>query len=172
MKPGQSTFDERISRINKGRAMNAVDVVKPGHAKMIADKGKKKIFHLDMLAAGGMAGAIAGVLFAENIGLLFLMSLPYEAIYELVMADYVTGAYLGVIAFAPIAWLWTLIFSRTAQRAFQFWSCYAIGIIAANHIEVRYVIEFVAIPAFWDYVGAYTSAKDVVNDAVATQPQF
>ena len=54
----------------------------------------------------------------------------------------------------------------------QFWFFYMVGVLAANHVEVRYVIEFIIIPGFWEYVGAYTSASDVVNEAAATQPQF
>ena len=54
----------------------------------------------------------------------------------------------------------------------QFWFFYMVGVLAANQVEVRYVIEFIIIPGFWEYVGAYTAASDVVNEAAATQPQF
>ena len=75
-------------------------------------------------------------------------------------------------ALAPVGFLFTLIFNRTAKRAFRFWTFYVVGVLAANQIEVRYVIEFIVIPGFWEYVGAYTSAQDVVNQAAATQPQL
>ena len=173
MKPGQSTFEERLSRINSGAPRNAEDVAIPQKsAKLIQSEPKRRRFHLDMLAAGGIAGAVAGTLFAQNIGLLFLMTLDWSMIYGLALADYELAAYIAACAIAPIGFLWSVIMSRATKRAVQFWAAYTIGMLAANHVDGRYVIEFIAIPAFWDYVGTYTSAKDVVNGAVATQPQF
>ena len=50
MKPGQSTFEERLGRINTGRAQNASDVVveKP---KLVHQAYKGRRFHLDVLVA-------------------------------------------------------------------------------------------------------------------------
>ncbi|WP_299294691.1 hypothetical protein [uncultured Tateyamaria sp.] len=173
MKAGQSTFEERVSRINGGAPRNAEDVVpmQKTRARGHAD-GKKRRFHFDMLVAGGIAGGVAGTLFAQNIGLLFLMSLEWPMIYGLAVADYELAAYMAACLIAPIGFLWSLILGRGSKRGLQFWTAYGLGVLAANHVEGRYVVEYVAIPAFWDYVGTYTSAKDIVNDAVATQPQF
>ncbi len=173
MKAGQSTFDERISRINKGKPLNAADVVSPQHRKNLLHNAKKRRrVHLDMMAAGGIAGAIAGMLFAQNIGLLFLMSLDWITLQGLVLSDYKIAAYLAACALGPVGFVFSVILSRKSKRAVQFWFAYIVGALAANHIEVRYVVEFIVIPGFWEYIGTYTSAKDVVNDAVATQPQF
>lgn len=174
MKPGQSTFEERLSRINSGASKNAADVVLPkrGGGKLINTSGKSRRFHLDMLVAGGAAGTIAGMLFAQNLGLLFMMSLDWLTLQGLLMSDYKLAGYVAACAIGPVGFLFTLIFSRTAKRAFQFWTFYIIGVLGANHIELRYVIEFIIVPGFWEYVGLYTSASDIVNDAAATQPQF
>ena len=171
MKPGQSTFDERVARINSGRTQNASDVIVKRRG-LVNRSGKSRRLHLDMMAAGGLAGATAGMLFAQNLGLLFVMSLDWQTLYGLVQADYKLGAYIAASALAPVGFLFTLIFNRTAKRAFRFWTFYVVGVLAANQIEVRYVIEFIVIPGFWEYVGAYTSAQDVVNEAAATQPQL
>ncbi|WP_299731322.1 hypothetical protein [uncultured Tateyamaria sp.] len=171
MKPGQSTFDERVSRINSGKTKNASDVVVKTRG-LISRSGKARSFHLDMILAGGLAGAVAGTLFSQNIGLLFLLSLDWLTLQGLVLADYKLGAYMAACALGPVGFLFALIFSNRAQRGFQFWIFYCVGVLAANHIEVRYVVEFIIIPGFWEYVGAYTSAADVVNEAAATQPQF
>ena len=173
MKAGQSTFEERVSRINGGMPQNATDVVSPQQREKLihASKARRRI-HLDMLAAGGIAGGIAGTLFAQNLGLLFLMSLDWITIQGLVLSDYKMAAYMAACAIGPIGFVWSVILSRKSKRGVQFWFAFIAGVLAANHIDVRYVVEFIIIPGFWDYVGTYTSAKDVVNDAVATQPQF
>ena len=173
MKAGQSTFEERVSRINKGASMNAAEVVSPQQRKnLMHTRQKRRRIHLDMLAAGGIAGGVAGTLFAQNIGLLILMSMDWLTVQGLVLSDFKMGIYMAVCAIGPIGFLWSVILSRKSKRAVQFWFAYIVGVLAANHVDVRYVIEFIIIPGFWDYVGTYTSAKDVVNDAVATQPQF
>lgn len=171
MKPGQSTFDQRLTRINSGKTQNASDVVVTSE-RLINTSGRKRRIHFDMLVAGGVAGAVAGTLFEQNLGLLFLMSLDWITFYGLMLADYKLAAYVAACAIAPVGFLFSLIFSGTAKRAFQFWIFYGIGVLGANHVDVRYVIEFIIIPGFWDYVGLYTSASDIVNDAAATQPQF
>ena len=173
MKAGQSTFEERLSRINSGRPKNAADVVSPQQRKKLihSAKGRRRV-HLEMLAAGGLAGGIAGILFAQNIGLLFLMTLDWITIQGLVLSDYKMGAYLAACAFGPVGFLWSVILSRKSKRGVQFWFAYMVGMLAANHIEVRYVVETIFVPGFWEYVDTYTSAKDVVGDAAATQPQF
>jgi len=173
MKAGQSTFEERMSRINGGTPRNADDVVPAQTARgRMQSSGKKRRFHLDMLAAGGIAGGVAGTLFAQNIGLLFLISLDWSMIYGLAIADYERAAYMAACLIAPVGFLWSLILGRGSSRGLQFWTAYGLAVLAANHVDGRYVVEYIAVPAFWDYVGTYTSAKDIVNDAVATQPQF
>ncbi|MEM6372059.1 MAG: hypothetical protein AAF727_04680 [Pseudomonadota bacterium] len=171
MKAGQSTFDERLARINSGKVKNAPDVVVKRRG-LVNTSGKERRLYVDMLVAGGMAGGLAGMLFAQNLGLLFLMSLDWLTLQGLFMSDSTFVAYAAACAIAPVGFLFTLIFSRTAKRAFQFWIFYTIGVFAANHVDLRYIIEFIVIPGFWEYVGLYTSASDVVNDAAATQPQF
>lgn len=171
MKPGQSTFDERLARINTGRTENASDVVIKRKG-MVRTSDRPKRFHLDMLLAGGIMGGLAGVFFAENVGLLFLLSLDYVTLEGLILADYKTAAYICTMVLAPIGFLFSLIFSRKSPRAFHFWLGYGLAAMAANHIELRYWVEFTAIPGFWEYIGNYTAASETVNDAVATQPQF
>lgn len=171
MKPGQSTFDERVARINSGKVRNASDVVVKKRG-LLNSSGRKRLLYLDAIVIGSLAGGVAGTLFAQNLGLLFLLSLDWLTLQGLLMSDYQLAAYVGACAIAPVGFLASLIFSRTAKRMLQFWFFYTVGVLAANHVEVRYVIEFTIIPGFWEYVGAYTSASDVVNEAAATQPQF
>lgn len=171
MKAGQSTFDERLARINTGKPRNAPDVVVKGRG-LVNASGRTKRLHLDMMILGAGAGYVAGALFETNLGLLFLMSLDWITLQGLFLSDYKLAAYAAACAIAPVGFLFTLIFSRTAKRAFQFWIFYTVGVLAANQVELRYIVEFIIIPGFWDYVGLYTSANDVVNDAIATQPQF
>ena len=157
MKPGQSTFEERIGRINKGRAQNASDVVVP-RQKLVHQEYKSRRFHFDMLAAGGMAGGIAGTLFATNIGLLFIITLDYLTLYGLILADVKIAAYIAAVLIAPVGFLATLIFSRTAQRAWQFWTAYCVGVLASNFTDLRYYTETVIIPGFWQFMENYTAA--------------
>ncbi|WP_299545938.1 hypothetical protein [uncultured Tateyamaria sp.] len=158
MKPGQSTFEERLSRINRGQALNASDVVSP-KAKLVHENYKERRFHLDVLVAGAIAGAIAGILFASNIGFLFIITLDYLTLYGLVLADFKIAAYIAAVVIAPLGFLATLIFARTAPRAWQFWTAYMIGVLAANFTDLRYWVETVAIPAFWQFVTNYTTAS-------------
>ncbi|MEP2891055.1 hypothetical protein [Tateyamaria sp.] len=171
MKPAQSSFDERLTRINAGTTQNVADVVVASKG-LINTTGKKKFIYFDMLVAGLVGGGIAGTLFAQNLGLLFIMSLDWITFYGLILSDHTLAAYILACALAPIGFIFTLIFNRTARRGFQFWMFNSAGVLAANHVELRYLIEFVIVPGFWDYVGAYTSAAGVVNDAAATQPQL
>lgn len=173
MKPGQSTFEDRLSRINDGQPLNAAEVTAPQQrSNLLNTGGARRRIHFDMLAAGAIAGGVAGTLFAQNLGLLFLMSLEWIMIWGLVLADVKLAAYMGVCAIAPVGFLWSVIMSRGSKRGVQFWAAYMIGVLGANYFEVAYVVEFIIIPGFWDYVGTYTSSKDVVNGALATQPQF
>lgn len=169
----QSSFADRISRIENGTAVSAVnDVGVQPDARLINAAGKKRAYHFDMLVAGGLAGAVAGTLFAQNLGLLFVMSLDWITLYGLMLADYKLAAYIAACAVAPLGFLFSLIFSGTQQRALYFWACYTICVLGANHVEVRYVVEYIVIPGFWEFMGSYTSAQSAVTDAVATQPQF
>jgi len=120
MKPGQSTFEERLSRINSGNTRNASDVVVSRKTRLVHEEYKERRFHLDVLVAGAIAGAIAGILFASNIGFLFIITLDYLTLYGLILADFKIAGYIAAVAIAPFAFLVTLIFSRTAQRAWQF----------------------------------------------------
>lgn len=162
MKPGQSTFEERLVRINKGKTMNARDVV-VDRPRLVHASYKDRRFHFDMLAAGGMAGGVAGLLFSMNIGFLFFLTLDYLTLYGLVLADAKMGAYIGAVAIAPVGFLWTLIVSRTAQRAWQFWTAYCAGIVAANYTELRYWAETEVIPGFWQFVDNYTAASEALG---------
>ncbi|KIC48973.1 hypothetical protein [Tateyamaria sp. ANG-S1] len=161
MKPGQSTFDERVTRINKGHTLNARDVVvtKP---KLIHQSRSARRVHLDMLAAGGIAGAIAGMLFASNIGFLFLITLDYTTLYGLLAADMMMAACIAAVVMGPLGFLWTLILSRTAKRALQFWTAYCAGVLALNATDLRYWAETTAIPAFWQFMENYTAATNAV----------
>ncbi|APX11298.1 hypothetical protein BWR18_06105 [Tateyamaria omphalii] len=161
MKPGQSTFDERLARINKGRTLNAADVV-VSRPKMIHQSPSARRFHLDMLAAGGIAGAIAGTLFASNIGFLFLISVDYVTLYGLIVADAVLAAYMAAVLIGPLGFLWTLILSRTAKRAWQFWTTYCTGAVATNATDLRYWADATAIPAFWQFMENYVAAADAL----------
>ena len=157
----QSTFEERLARIDKGRTQNAPDVVEP-RQKLIQQERKSRRFHFDMLAAGALAGGVAGMLFATNIGLLFIITLDYLTIYGLILSDMKIAAYIGAILIAPVGFLGTLIFSRTAQRAWQFWTAYCVGILAANYTDLRYYIDTVVIPGFIQFMENYTAASDIV----------
>ena len=92
MKPGQSTFDERVARINSGKVKNASDVIVKKRG-LVNRSGKKRRLHLDMLVIGGLAGGVAGTLFAQNLGLLFILSLDWLPLQGLFMSDYQLAAY-------------------------------------------------------------------------------
>jgi len=136
MKAGQSTFDERVARINSGRTKNASDVVVKGRG-LVNKSGKKRTFHLDMLAAGGLAGGTAGILFAMNVGLLFMVTLNSTTLYELILADYLTAAIIAGVAIAPIGFVMSQIFARSNPRAWQFWIGYVAGVIGANYTDIE-----------------------------------
>lgn len=159
MKPGQSTFEERLARIHEGETQSAPEVTARG-TRLIQTAPKKSRFHYDMLAAGGLAGGVAGTLFAMNIGWLFLLTLDSITIYGLVLADFKLGAYMAACALAPLAFLWTLIFSASRPRAFQFAAAYNVGVLGANYTDLRFWIETVIIPAFWQFMDNYTTASE------------
>lgn len=136
MKPGQSTFDERISRINSGRTMNASDVVK--HSRVKPRKSHKtRRLHLDMLVAGSLAGGTAGILFAMNVGLAFLVTLTPQSLYELALSDYLTTAFVAGVVLAPFGLVLGLLGARSNPRGWQFWLGYLGGVIAANWTELN-----------------------------------
>jgi len=136
MKPGQSTFDERLVRINKGKTLNASDVVLKREG-LVNKSGKKRWIHLDMLAAGGMAGGIAGTLFAMNVGVFLMMTLTLDTLYGLIIADYVMAAYIGAVAIAPVGFVMSQIFARSNPRGWQFWMGYLAGVLAANYSDLN-----------------------------------
>lgn len=140
--------------------------------RLVNHSGKTRRFHLELILAGVLVGGIAGTLFEQNLGLLFILSLDWVTLYGLFLADYQLAAYAAACAIGPVGFLMALIFSCRSQGWFQFWVFYNIGVIGANHVDVRYVVEYIIVPGFWEYVGLYTSASDIVNDAAATQPQF
>lgn len=159
MKPGQSTFEERLARIHQGETQTAPEVTAKG-ARLIQTAQKRSRFHFDMLAAGGLAGAVAGSLFAMNIGWLFLLTLDYITIYGLLLADFKLGAYMAACALAPVVFLFTLIFSASRPRAFQLAAAYNVGVLAANYTDLRFWIETVVIPGFWQFMDNYTTASE------------
>ncbi len=136
MKPGQSTFDERLVRINKGKTLNASDVVLKREG-LVNKSDKKRWIHLDMLAAGGMAGGIAGTLFAMNVGVFLMMTLTLDTLYGLIIADYVMAAYIGAVAIAPVGFVMSQIFARSNPRGWQFWMGYLAGVLAANYSDLN-----------------------------------
>jgi len=146
MKPGQSTFDERLSRINTGKTRNAADVVV--HKDGPLNKSAKSRFgHLDMLAAGGLAGGTAGTLFAMNVGLLYLVTLNGTTLYELVMADYIMAAFIASVAIAPVGFVMSQFFARRNPRGWHFWIGYLGGVLAANATDIETYYYILTAPA-------------------------
>lgn len=146
MKPGQSTFDERLSRIASGKTMNAPDVVLRRNGPPDTS-AKSRFGHLDMLAAGGLAGGTAGTLFALNVGLFYLMTLNMSTLYELVQADYIMAAFIGGVAIAPLGFVTSQIFARRNPRGWHFWFGYLGGVLAANATDIETYYYTLTAPA-------------------------
>ncbi|WP_420012190.1 hypothetical protein [Tateyamaria sp.] len=90
-----------------------------------------------MIAVGGLAGGIAGTLFAMNVGLLVLASLDVITLYQMVMGNYVMGAYIACVAIAPVGFVMSQIFARSNPRGWQFWIGYLGGVLAANYADLQ-----------------------------------
>lgn len=131
----QSTFEERLSRLEAGAPRRGTQAYKTQH--LVQNSGPKRKLHVDMLAAGSLAGAVAGVFFALNIGLLYLVTLNLAGLYQLIMGDQLMAACLAGVIIAPIGFVMTQIFSRRNPRAWQFWIGYLAGVIAANFTDIE-----------------------------------
>lgn len=130
----QSNFADRISRIEKGATFGGMEAFK-GEKLVHTAKPKRKL-HWDMLALGGVAGGVAGTLFAMNVGVAFLLTLNVDTLYQLVLADYVTAAYIAGVAVAPVGFVLSQIFARSNPRGWQLWIGYLGGVLAANHSDL------------------------------------
>lgn len=141
----QSTFADRLSRIESGTTITAADVGRSG--RLVQTAKPRRRLHWDMLFVGGLAGAVAGTLFAMNMGLLVLITLDMPTLYALVMADYLMAAYLGMVAIAPVGFVMSQIFARKNPRAWQFWIGYLFGVIGANYADLHTYYYILTTPA-------------------------
>ncbi|WP_299150008.1 hypothetical protein [uncultured Tateyamaria sp.] len=131
----QSTFTERLARIETGTTFGGAEPYTA--ADLMQDDKKQRRLHLDMLAAGGFLGGIAGVLFAHQFGLLVLMSFDMVTLYQMLLADYVKLALLVGVMAAPIGFLLGQVFAHDTPRLRYFWVGYGAGVVAANWSDIQ-----------------------------------
>ena len=141
----QSSFSDRISRIEAGKTFGDMAVCKSGN-QVQSGKPRRSV-HWDILALGGIAGAVAGILFATNVGLFFLVTLNLTALYQIVMTDYLTAGYIAGVAIAPVGFVLSRIFSNTNKRAWQLWIGYLVGVLAANYSDLESYYFILTAPA-------------------------
>lgn len=130
----QSTFEQRLARI-ENQEVSGAGAYRKDH--LVQETEKKRRLHWDMIAVGGLAGGIAGTLFAMNVGLLVLASLDVITLYQMVMGNYVMGAYIAGVAIAPVGFVMSQIFARSNPRGWQFWIGYLGGVLAANYADLQ-----------------------------------
>lgn len=131
----QSTFSERLQRIETQTTVGGCDAYRPD--QLVQDKKRPRRLHFDMIAAGGVAGGIVGTLFAMNVGLLLLTALDVTTLYQLILADYTKAALIAGVAVAPLGFVMSQIFSRSNPRGWQFWIGYLGGVVAANAADLQ-----------------------------------
>jgi len=129
-----STFEQRLARIENQGASGKGAYRKDN---LIQETKKKRRLHWDMVAFGGVAGGIAGTLFAMNVGLLVLMSLDVMTIYQMVMGNYMMAVFIAGVAIAPVGFVMSQIFARSNPRGWQFWIGYLGGVLAANYADLQ-----------------------------------
>ncbi|MEL6464493.1 MAG: hypothetical protein AAFQ58_05955 [Pseudomonadota bacterium] len=139
MKPGQSTFDERLLRINKGRTMTADDVQPTGHrlrAAIARAPGPRKL-HLNVMVTGAIVGGLAGMFFAQGYGLPALLEMNGDTLYALAEDQVMTLVYIAAAILGPVAWLLSQVIARRAPKARRFWFGYMCGVLAANSKDIQ-----------------------------------
>lgn len=156
MKPGQSTFDQRVLRINRGKTLTPHDVQPEEHLKRaMRSKRMARKLYLNLMTYGAIVGGFAGLLFAQKVGLPFALTLDSEALYLLSEDEPLMLVYIALAAFGPFFWLLSQFLARGNPKARRFWFGYASGVIASNWKDIRphtdpYVAEYAP------YVTPYT----------------
>lgn len=140
----QSTFEQRLARIN-AQVAGAGGAYQKDH--LVQSTKKKRRIHLDMLAAGGLAGGLIGTLFAMQVGLLMVVALDVPTLYQLILSDYVRAALIAGVAIAPVGFVMSQIFARSNPRGWQFWIGYLAGVIAANSADIQTYYYVLTTPA-------------------------
>jgi len=131
----QSTFEERLARIQQGSTFGGSDAYVKDD--LIQEEKAPRKLHWDMIAAGGLAGGIIGTLFAMQVGLLLIVSLDAVTLYQLLLTDYTKGLLIVAVGLAPVGFVMSQIFSRTNPRGWQFWIGYLAGVLAANASDLH-----------------------------------
>lgn len=145
MKPGQSTFDQRLTRINKGRTLTAVDVQPADHRRRAVTRnapGPRKLY-LNFMVTGAIVGGLAGMFFAQAYGLPALLAMNADTLYALAEDQVMTLVYIGMAVLGPVAWLLSQIIARGAPKARRFWFGYMCGVFAANSKDLQPHVEWV-----------------------------
>ncbi|MEL6618373.1 MAG: hypothetical protein AAFP16_05815 [Pseudomonadota bacterium] len=139
MKPGQSTFDERVTRINKGRTITPVEVQPEHHQRRALarnGRGARKLY-LNFMVIGSVVGGLMGLAFASRVGLPAALAMDGAALYALAEDDVLTLLYMGVAALGPAAWLLSQFVARNSPKARRFWFGYMCGVFASNSKDLQ-----------------------------------
>ncbi|MEM8654614.1 MAG: hypothetical protein AAGF36_07690 [Pseudomonadota bacterium] len=145
MKPGQSTFDERLLRINKGRTLTATDVQPASHRlrAAIATTPNARKLYLNFMVTGAIVGGLAGMFFAQAYGLPALLAMNGETLYALAEDQVMTLVYIFAAVLGPVAWVLSQIIARGAPKARRFWFGYMCGVLAANGKDIEPHVQWV-----------------------------
>lgn len=138
MKPGQSTFDERVARINSGRTVTPDEVQPASHRTRALKAGAKaRKLYLNIMVYGSIAGGLAGLLFAQKVGLPYALTLDGAALYTLSEDAPMMLVYIALAAFGPVFWVLGQVLARGNPKARRFWFGYASGVIASNWKDIE-----------------------------------
>lgn len=138
----QSSFEQRIARIEKKGSVNANAGAYPKGSLMRPSR-KKKHVHWSMLALGTMVGGIVGTFFAMRVGLLTIASLDADGLYQLMLNDHNQAALIVGVALAPVGFVMSQLFLRGFPRVWQFWIAYLAAVLGSNSTEIQTFYEII-----------------------------
>ena len=136
----QSTFQQRIARIEEKGSVNAAAYPK---GSLMRPSRKKKHVHWSMLALGTLVGGIVGTFFAMRVGLLELVSLDANALYQLMLTDHNQAGLIIGVALAPVGFVISQLSLRGFPRIWQFWMAYFAAVLGSNSAEIQTFYEIV-----------------------------
>lgn len=138
MKPGQSTFDQRLVRINSGKTWAPDEVLSDCYRTRRrggARRGRK--LYLNLLVLGALTGGLAGLAFATKVGLDSALGLDITALTAMAETDPVTLSYIAAAAVAPVAYILTQVLARRSPAVRRLCFGYLCGVIAANGDDLQ-----------------------------------
>ena len=140
-----STFEDRLARMKvqeAGPSAPAAPAKAP--AAVVEDATESKSLLCAMLVFGALVGGTIGYLFDLRVGLLFVLEVPSQELYEVLSANLVAAGLTAGVLLAPLGFIAALMLSYRVPSAYYFWIGYLIAACGANYNGVIEVYETIA----------------------------